>query len=280
MKRGTPDHPKVMIFAEHIGRRRPEAIGYLELLFHFTAQYAPDGAIGKYDDKRIAAGIDWMGRPSLVIDALVAAGWLDRHPGARLVVHDWADHADRSTLARLSRMGKMPIKQNQQITGKVCTQSVPKENTRCELDVHQPEPEPEPTTLPEPEPVPHNLTMCVYTPDLSDIARRIWEQHPGHRRGSLQSAENDLASRCGSALNPLRLAESILEKHSRFVASAQWRSGKAMGLTRWLTTDGPGSCMSEPPPAEEARPQTFSDIRRQTTREKFLEGMNWEAQRG
>jgi hypothetical protein len=53
-----------------------------------------------------------------------------------------------------------------------------------------------------------------------------------------------------------------------------------MGLTRWLTTDGPGTCMSSPPPAEEPKQQTFGEVRQQSVREKFVRGLEWEARRG
>ena len=59
MKRGTPDHPKVYELCELLKCDRPTAIGYLELLWHFAAKYAPQGDIGKYSDERIEAALDW-----------------------------------------------------------------------------------------------------------------------------------------------------------------------------------------------------------------------------
>ena len=59
MKRGTPDHPKVYDLAERLKVKRPTALGYLELLWHFTAVYAPEGDIGRYSDKRIEGAMDW-----------------------------------------------------------------------------------------------------------------------------------------------------------------------------------------------------------------------------
>lgn len=38
--------------------------------------------------------IDFRGDEAKLIDDLVASGWLDSGPVERLVVHDWADHAD------------------------------------------------------------------------------------------------------------------------------------------------------------------------------------------
>lgn len=109
MKRGTPDHPKVYELALALKVRRVTAIGHLELLFHFTSQYAPQGNIGKFSDKRIAAALDWHKRPEIIIDALVSTGWVDPHSDLRLCVHDWNIHCDRTTLQRLARVGLVPI---------------------------------------------------------------------------------------------------------------------------------------------------------------------------
>ena len=130
--------------AEALGVRRPMAVGLVELLIHFTAQYAPEGDIGRYSDKRIAAAMDWCGSPQKLIDALVATRWVDRHSVARLVVHDWLDHVDRSTLQRLSRLGKTAIQRNQDLTENLCTQSEPDTRTCQQQATNKPEPEPEP----------------------------------------------------------------------------------------------------------------------------------------
>lgn len=143
MKRGTPDHPKVYDFAEALGVGRPTAIGYLELLFHFTSVYTPEGNIGKYSDKRIAAGIDWHGKPERMIEALVKTGWVDTSEAHRLVVHDWSEHVDRATKQRLARNGKTPVPKDQQVTKNSCTQS----ETTGTIVSHLPEPVPEPVPV-------------------------------------------------------------------------------------------------------------------------------------
>lgn len=124
MKRGTPDHPKTKEFAELLGVRRVTALGHLELLFHFTANYAPAGDIGRYSDKRIAAALDWTGRPEKVIAALQQAGFIESHPTHRLVVHDWHVHADAAVRKRLDR-AKMAFVCSQQHTGQVTRQPDP-----------------------------------------------------------------------------------------------------------------------------------------------------------
>lgn len=86
------------------------AIGYLELLWHFTAQFAPQGDIGRYSIKRIEAALDWHGRSGALVQALLDSGWIENleiaPDGAQLlVVHDWHDHADDATRRRLERAG-------------------------------------------------------------------------------------------------------------------------------------------------------------------------------
>src|SRR5262245_380173 len=103
MKRGTPTHPKVFELAGALKISRPTAIGILELLWHFTAQYAPAGDVGRYSNVRIAAAVDWRRNPEVLVNALVTTRWLDPSEGSRLVVHDWCVHADDSVRKRLAR---------------------------------------------------------------------------------------------------------------------------------------------------------------------------------
>lgn len=145
LKRGGPNHPKTYALAEALGIRRVHAVGLLEMLFHFTAQYAPEGDIGRYSDRRIAAAVDWAAGVPRLIDALVATGWVDRHTGARLVLHGWSEHADKVVLQRLTRLGKKPIESNHELSGKLCPQT--------EIDGIGLRALPEPVPLPEPLPL-------------------------------------------------------------------------------------------------------------------------------
>jgi hypothetical protein len=47
MKRGTPEHPKTAHLMAALSIPRPYAVGILELLWHFTARYAPRGDVGR-----------------------------------------------------------------------------------------------------------------------------------------------------------------------------------------------------------------------------------------
>ena len=111
MKRGTPEHPKTKLLAQLLNIEIWGAVGLLELLWHFTAKYAPRGDIGRYSDREIAAALHWQ-RPTgergvtpecKLSEALVTAKWVDRCPVNRLVVHDWPEHADQAVTKFLSR---------------------------------------------------------------------------------------------------------------------------------------------------------------------------------
>ena len=62
MKRGTPEHPKMLLLASTLEINNYAAVGLMECLWHFTARYAPQGNIGKYTDEIIAHKIGWEWR--------------------------------------------------------------------------------------------------------------------------------------------------------------------------------------------------------------------------
>lgn len=103
MKRGTPEHPKTMALMDALGIGKATAVGLLELLWHFTARFAPRGDIGRFSNRAIANSIDWDRDPDELIAAMVKCGWLDEHTEHRLVVHDWSEHADGAVRLWLSK---------------------------------------------------------------------------------------------------------------------------------------------------------------------------------
>lgn len=107
MKRGTIDHPKTAMLADTLGLELFAAVGLLECLFHFTAQYARRGDIGRYPDKIIAQRCFWTTGPETLVSALVKCRWLDEHPEHRLTVHDWHAHADNTVRTALTRNGEV-----------------------------------------------------------------------------------------------------------------------------------------------------------------------------
>jgi len=114
------------------------------------------------------------------VSALVDARWLDPHPTARLAVHGRAEHADHTTLQKLSRVGKKPIQSNHTDAPKVCDQP---ETTGINL-IARPLPLPEPIPEPEPEPAPrtsaplaviHPIRLRERTLPKSGILRATWD---------------------------------------------------------------------------------------------------------
>ncbi len=146
MKRGTPRHPKVYDLLQALGlplRSRPVVVGYLELLWHFTAEFAPQGDIGRYTDDRIEGALDWTGKRGKLIEALTTSKWCDKSSRHRLVVHDWDQHADDATRKKLIRANLQFVEVSEELTGQ-CPPSVPTTADNGGL------PEPLPLPLPEP----------------------------------------------------------------------------------------------------------------------------------
>lgn len=103
-KRGVLTHRKTRDLARELDVDLAVALGYLEALWHATAEIRPRGDIGTLADADIAAEM-WVERvePTRLIEALKDAGWLDEHPEFRLVVHGWSEHADKHVRWRLRR---------------------------------------------------------------------------------------------------------------------------------------------------------------------------------
>jgi len=108
MKIGTPRHPKTLAMMTRLNISRPVAVGTLELLWQATAEYAPQGDIGKFTDEEIAALVEWQ-HPSITpkdfVRTLCDIRWLDPSTRHRLIIHDWHQHAPDYLRKRLSRAG-------------------------------------------------------------------------------------------------------------------------------------------------------------------------------
>lgn len=107
MKKGTIEHPKLLLLEAALRITKIEAIGLLEALWHWTARYAPRGDIGKFTDEQIAQGAFWPRKDcDRLIEALVDKRWIDRHEEHRLVVHGWSEHAEDMVRKYLNRTGQ------------------------------------------------------------------------------------------------------------------------------------------------------------------------------
>jgi hypothetical protein len=111
MKRGTPRHPKMYALAEALKIRLPEAVGILEMLWHHANQHTPRGNIGSIPDRAIAECVGWKRSPQSLIDGLVASKWIDKNQEHRLILHDWPDHCEQSSIKWLeyNRLDFLPI---------------------------------------------------------------------------------------------------------------------------------------------------------------------------
>jgi hypothetical protein len=146
--RAVPDHPKFADLKARLGRPKYVALGCLEAIWHFTGRFTPQGNLGKYTDQAIEAWVEWDGEPGALIAALIGAGWLDADPVHRLLVHDWAQHADKATKNALGRAHVGFCTDPVRTPSVQSTDEKPESGTVSRL----PEPVPVPVPVPEPEP--------------------------------------------------------------------------------------------------------------------------------
>ncbi|MHC4616784.1 MAG: hypothetical protein ACYTEQ_03425 [Planctomycetota bacterium] len=107
MKRGTPEHPKMLMLQGKLEVGKCTAVGIMECLWQFTARYAPCGDIGKYANNVIANRLEWEGDADDLINALLDCVWLDPcdDPKIRLICHHWSHHSDPAADKYLSDNG-------------------------------------------------------------------------------------------------------------------------------------------------------------------------------
>lgn len=91
--------------AERLSCDMPTAIGYLELLWNYTADMAPQGNIGQCTDSAIARYCEYLGDPEDFIEALVQHNWLARDDTHRLLTTNWPKIARPWVKSKLKRMG-------------------------------------------------------------------------------------------------------------------------------------------------------------------------------
>lgn len=203
MKRGTPRHPKVADLCQRLNLELYEAVGILEMLWHFTAEYAPQGDIGKFDDRWIEASIGWKSvgrrRPGMLIQALIDTHWVDINLQSRLIVHDWGVHCDSIVKKHLSRLN-LPFLSYQSVRDKLTDFR----ETLEALPYPSPSPIPSPSKLAERPP-----------PDLRSFISDDWPE-----------TDSAITEFCPDSDNTIR--QRIVEMAVRAFVEHNTRSGRAL----------------------------------------------------
>ncbi len=247
MKRGTPRHPKVYDLMEELKCTRPEVLGYLELLWHFTAEMAPRGDIGRYSNARIEAAVDWFGRgkrPGAFVSGLIKCGWADEHATCRVVVHHWSDHCEDSVRKKLARAGQCFVEDGGKVAGQTSDKVAPlsgqswtgsSDGGRLARGVgvgtgKGPGKGKGQGSAPENPP-----EILSPSSDFSDAAERMYAAHPKKRDLALvpQSLEHALAG--GATL------VEIEECHAAWATSEDWTKNNGRycpSLAKWLSDRG------------------------------------------
>jgi hypothetical protein len=68
------------------------AVGLLHCLWWWALDYAQDGDLAKFSDRQIAKGCGWIGDATLLVQALVDAGFVDKKPRR---IHDWDEYGGK-----------------------------------------------------------------------------------------------------------------------------------------------------------------------------------------
>lgn len=183
LKRGTPDHPKTHKLARLLNIPRCQAVGLLEMLWHWTARFAIQGDIGRWSDDEIAAGAGWedFEKSREFVTALVEAEWLDVDPIHRLLIHDWSDHADESVRKTLKNRGLQFLPEN--------SRKIPEQSRKG-----RPKPEPEPVPEPVPLSNPVQSLPSVETSQTGVRERKTVQSSKTEQPGSARSPTKFLAA--------------------------------------------------------------------------------------
>lgn len=115
MKSQAHHHVKTKRLKQALGIPQFQAVGILESLWQLAIDCADEGNVGKFSDEEIAAYMEWPEESaSVLIGALLSAGYLDKCGQYRLVVHDWLDHCPTYIKERIRK--RQARKQRKQTT--------------------------------------------------------------------------------------------------------------------------------------------------------------------
>jgi len=92
-------HPKTRRVAKRLGVSPAAVVGHMAALWSFTAEFAPDGDLSRFDDEEVELGAGWDGDDGAFVDAAKVSGYLDDEDGV-LSVHDWSDYGGKLVAMR------------------------------------------------------------------------------------------------------------------------------------------------------------------------------------
>lgn len=144
LHQGLAQHHKMRRLKRSLGVGIAQAVGHVALFWTWALDATPDGDLSSFESVDIAEQAEWEGDPVAFVEALVAAGLVDREDG-RLVIHDWMEYAGRlvekrrtdAERKRMSRGRPMDIQATAQVT--VPNRTVPnQENMSAAADAFAP----------------------------------------------------------------------------------------------------------------------------------------------
>jgi hypothetical protein len=92
------DHRKVVQLSDALDMPEPHVVGHLSFLWLWAVDNASDGRL-ICSDRVVAKAAAWSGDARVFVDALIAAGFLDRiEDGVK--IHDWDDYGGKLTAKR------------------------------------------------------------------------------------------------------------------------------------------------------------------------------------
>jgi len=102
-------HPKTLHLMQLLHLDKAAVIGHLHCLWWWALDYAPTGDVTNYTAINLSLAADYQplrGKYSRnrqqFVDALVAAGYIDKTPDGHLVLHDWNEYAGKWVEKRAS----------------------------------------------------------------------------------------------------------------------------------------------------------------------------------
>lgn len=102
MKHGTHRHWKVTRLMKALDVRRSTAVGMLQMLWEFVADFALEGDITHCQDEAAVAA-DWDKDTAFFINALVECRLADRDETSQITIHDWLENCEELVVKRLER---------------------------------------------------------------------------------------------------------------------------------------------------------------------------------